>query len=166
MTALPFDPIDRAQQHWVENGWADAAPGMAALTSVMRVQQIFLARAEAVLRPLGLTFARYELLRLLAFTRTGALPLGKIGGRLQVHPASVTNAVDRLEAQGLVRREPHPDDGRMTLARLTPEGRKAVKKATTALNREVFDALGLDARQIRQLFEILAVVRRGAGDFA
>ena len=97
---------------------------MAVVTSIMRLQQVFLARADAVLRPLGLTFARYEVLMLLSFSRRDALPLGKIGERLQVNPASVTNAVDRLEADGLVTRRSNPDDGRVTLAALTPSGRR------------------------------------------
>ena len=57
-------------------------------------------------RPYGLTFARFEALALLSFSRRGALPLGKIGDRLQVHPTSVTNTVNRLERDGLVRRAP------------------------------------------------------------
>src|ERR1700744_2657127 len=97
---------------------------MAVVTSVMRLQQIFLARADAVLRPFGLTFARYEVLMLLSFSRRGVLPLGKIGERLQVNAASVTNAVNRLETEGLVARQSNPDDGRGTLARLTPTGRR------------------------------------------
>ena len=101
---------------------------MAVVTSIMRLQQIFLARADAVLRPLGLTFARYEVLMLLSFSRRDALPLGKIGERLQVNPASVTNAVDRLEADGLVTRRSNPDDGRVTLAALTPSGRRVVAR--------------------------------------
>ena len=92
---------------------------MAAVTSLMRAQQIVLARVEEVLRPFDLTFARYEVLMLmlmLLFGRSGSLPLSRLGDRLQVHPTSVTNAVDRLEAQGLVRRSPHPRDRRATLA--------------------------------------------------
>ena len=96
--ALPFDPIEAARGTWAERGWVDAADGMAAVTSVMRAHQIMLARVDDALRPLGLTFARYELLMLLQFSRTGSLPLSKIGSRLQVHPASVTNVVDRLES--------------------------------------------------------------------
>ena len=121
---LSFDPIAEAERQWGAHGWPDQAPGMAVVTSIMRLQQIFLARADAVLRPLGLTFARYEVLMLLSFSRQGALPLGKIGERLQVNAASVTNAVDRLEADGLVARRSNPDDGRGTLARLTPAGRR------------------------------------------
>src|ERR1700735_3099634 len=95
---LRFDPIAEAERQWGAHGWSDQASGMAVVTSIMRLQQIFLGRADAVLRPLGLTFARYEVLMLLSFARKGALPLGKIGERLQGNAASVHNAVDRLQA--------------------------------------------------------------------
>jgi DNA-binding MarR family transcriptional regulator len=164
--SLQFDPIDEARRQWTTHGWGAEAPAMAALTSVMRVQQIFLARVERVLRPMGLTFARYETLRLLAFSRTGSLPLGKVGERLQVHPGSVTNAIDRLEQQGLVRRRPHPTDGRTTLAEITPSGRRLTERATVALNAEVFAELGLSNRELTDLIDILRKVRYGSGDFA
>jgi DNA-binding MarR family transcriptional regulator len=137
---------------------------MAAVTSVVRAEQIFLARIDAVLAPFSLTFSRYEVLALLNFSRKGALPLGKIGARLQVHAASVTNAVDRLERQGLVRRDAHPSDGRTTLAVLTPEGRKVVRAATARLN-EVFADVALSARELAELFRLLRKVRMAAGDF-
>ena len=112
---LRLDPIEEAKRQWVAHGWAPAAEGMAAVTSVMRAQQIMQARVDEVLRPYDLTFARYEMLMLLHFSRRGSLPVTKASARLQVHPTSVTNAVDRLEAAGLVRRTPHPTDGRATL---------------------------------------------------
>ena len=164
--ALPFDPIAEARRQWEDHGWADAAPGMAAITSIIRVEQIVLARIDAVLRPLGLTFARYELLTLLGFTRTGALPLGKIGDRLQVHPASITNAVNRLEKDGLVERVAHPEDRRATLATLTPAGRKVAADATELLNGEVFEQLGWSRSDLDALFRILRRFRAAAGDFA
>jgi DNA-binding MarR family transcriptional regulator len=162
---LPFDPIAEARRQWEEHGWSAAAPGMAAVTSVMRVQQILLARVEEVLRPHGLTFARYELLTLLSFSRSGSMPLSRIGARLQVHPTSVTNAVDRCEAQGLVRRVPHPSDRRTTLAELTPAGRELALKATEDLNREVFTGLGLPADDVDAVVDVLARFRSGHGDF-
>lgn len=139
---------------------------MAVVTSIMRLQQVFLARADAVLRPLGLTFARYEVLMLLSFSRRGGLPLGKIGERLQVNPASVTNAVDRLEADGLVTRQPDPDDGRVTLARLTPSGRRTALDATDAVNGQLFVDVGVPEPTLRRLFALLAELRRAAGDFS
>jgi DNA-binding MarR family transcriptional regulator len=163
---LPFDPIAEARRQWHGHGWHDAAPAMAVVTSIMRVQQIFLARADAVLRPFGLTFARYEVLMLLSFSRSGALPLGKIGERLQVNPASVTNAIDRLEDQGLVARVPNPADGRGTLAHLTDEGRRLVADATAAMNAQVFATAGLDEPELDALWDLLVGLRRAAGDFA
>src|ERR1700734_3645828 len=140
---LTFDPIAEAERQWGLHGWSDEAPGMAVVPSIMRLQQIFLARADTVLRPLGLTFARYEVLMLLSFSRQGALPLGKIGERLQVNAASVTNAVDRLEADGFVTRHSNPDDGRGTLARVTAVGRRRASTATDAMNEHVFTDIGM-----------------------
>ncbi len=162
---LPFDPIDEARRQWARRGWGDVAPAMAVVTSIMRVQQLLLGRADATLRPFDLTFARYEVLMLLSFSSRGALPLGKIGERLQVNPASVTNAVDRLEEQGLVERVPNPADGRGTLARLTDEGRARASAATDAVNAEVFADVGVGSEGLERLFDLLRVVRHAAGDF-
>ena len=163
---LPFDPIEEARNQWVAHGWADAADGMAAVTSVMRAQQIFLARVDEILRPFKLTFARYEALVLLMFSRSGALPLSKVGERLQVHPASVTNTIDRLEADGLIERVPHPTDRRAVLATLTPTGRERAAAATEALNDKAFLTTGLSDRDQRQLVGLITKLRRSAGDFS
>jgi DNA-binding MarR family transcriptional regulator len=159
-----LDPIVEARRQWAAHGWEDVADGMAALTAVMRTQQLLLARCDAVLADFDLTFARYELLALLSFTRHGELPLGKAGARLQVHPASITNAVNRLADAGLVERLPHPTDGRGTLARITEAGRQVVARATARLNDEVFGALGLSASESRRLTALLGKVRAASGD--
>jgi DNA-binding MarR family transcriptional regulator len=161
---LPFDPIAEAHRRWQEK-WPEQADRMAAVTSVMRVQQMLLADIERVLRPFGLTFASFEALRLLAFTRRGELPMGKIGERLMVHPASVTNTVDRLEARGLVRRRPASDDRRRILAELTPDGRELVDAATTALNAAEFALAGMDEQAAAGLTALLRAVRLAGGDF-
>lgn len=161
---LPFDPIARARDTWRARGWA-APDVMAAVTSVTRVHQVLMQRIEAILRPLDLTFARYEVLVLLTFSRAGSLPMGKVGERLQVSPASVTNAIDRLETSGFVAREPHPTDGRATLARITDEGRVVVERATAALTGERFGAHGLDDEDARGVFDLLVTFRGQAGDF-
>lgn len=156
---LPFDPIDEATRQWRAHGWGTAADGMAVVTAIMRAQQVLLARSDAVLGAFDLTFARFEVLTLLSFTRRGELPMGKLGARLQVHPASVTSAVQRLERQGLVERRPHPDDRRTTLAVLTPEGRNVAAAAAERLNAEVFEALPIDASDAARLLDLLAALR-------
>jgi DNA-binding MarR family transcriptional regulator len=163
---LSFDPIGEARRQWEEHGWKGAAAGMAAVTSVFRAQQIYLARIDAVLRPLQLTFARYEVLMLLLFSRRGSLPLNRVGSRLQVHPTSVTNAVDRLEAQGFLRRVPHPTDRRTTLAEILGPGRRVAMAATEALNTRVFGDPHLGPEDTETLISTLRALREDAGDFA
>ncbi|WP_211262596.1 MarR family winged helix-turn-helix transcriptional regulator [Nitriliruptor alkaliphilus] len=162
---MPFDPVAEAHRQWVAHGWRDAADGMAAVTSIVRAQQILLARIDEQLRDLDLTFARYELLMLLHFSREGRLPLNVVGSRLQVHPTSVTSAVDRLERQGFVRRSPHPTDRRTKLAELTDAGRERALQATERLNASVFSAPGLSGAEVDQLVAVLRELRHGAGDF-
>ncbi|CAN5554945.1 MarR family transcriptional regulator [soil metagenome] len=161
---LPFDPIEEAGRQWKATAW-DEVGAMRAATSIMRAQQIVLARVDEALRPWSLTFARYEVLVLLHFTKAGTLPLGKMGDRLMLHQASITNLVDRLEGQGLVRRVPHPTDRRTTLAELTPEGRSTVVAATKAVVAARVGVDELTERDQRDLHRILKKLRAGAADF-
>jgi DNA-binding MarR family transcriptional regulator len=160
---LAFDPIDEAARQWGLR-WG-AVEQMHAVTSLMRVQQLVLAQLDEILRPHGLTFARYEALVLLTFSRKGSLPLGKMGERLQVHPTSVTSIVDRLEAAGQVARRRHPDDGRAVLAEITESGRAVVEAATADLVSARFALADVPVASLRELSELLRPVRRAAGDF-
>jgi DNA-binding MarR family transcriptional regulator len=164
--SLPFDPIAEAGRLWREHWGPDAVPAMRAVTSIMRAQQILLGRLNELLKPLGLTFPRYEALMLLYYSRRGTLPLGLMGERLQVHRASVTNVIDRLEAQGLVRRVPHASDRRAVLAELTDDGRRVAEEATGRLNAELFGLGALDEDQLGAVFDVLRPLRVDADDFA
>lgn len=160
---LPFDPISRAAELWA----ARIGPSrtMAAVTSIMRVQQILLSAVDTALRPHSLTFARYEALVLLTFARSGRLPMRVMGDRLQLHPTSVTNIVDRLQADGLVRRTPHPTDRRATLVEITEAGSAALEQATKSVTEIDFGLSGLTPDEELQLTDLLGRVRRAAGDF-
>ena len=166
---LPFDPIDRAGDLWAKH-WPDQPDdvyaSMRAVTSIMRAQQILIAQLDSLLRPHGITFSRYEALVLLTFSQRGSLPLSKIGERLQVHATSVTNVIDRLEAAGLVRREPNPRDGRGTLAVITDEGRRVADEATAVLNQARFGLDALDQVDLKRLFDVLRELRLDASDFS
>ncbi|WP_344421112.1 MarR family transcriptional regulator [Pseudonocardia ailaonensis] len=160
---LPFDPIERAAQLWADRvGPSDT---MAAVTSVMRVQQILLSAVDGALRPHGLTFARYEALVLLSFSRRRRLPMRVMGERLQLHPTSVTNIVDRLQNDGLVRRIPHPTDRRATLVEITDTGLGLLEEATKSVTAVDFGLAGLDAEGKSTLFGLLGKIRAASGDF-
>lgn len=157
------DPIAEARRQWEAHGWGDSAPGMTAVTTIVRVSQIVTAAVEDALAPLGLSFARFEILRLLGFTRRGRLPMGKISDRLQVHPASVTSAVKRLERDGLIERQVDENDNRVVLASLLDPGRRVLDDATTRING-VFTSLGLDDDELDGLVATLNQIRSRAGD--
>jgi DNA-binding MarR family transcriptional regulator len=165
VTGEPFDPIEEAARQWLEHWGPDALPSMSAVTSIMRVQQILLGRLNALLRPYDLTFPRYEALMILYYSRHGSLPLGKLGGLLQVHPTSVTNLIDRLESSGFVRRESHHHDRRTTLAAITPEGRRVAKAATQLLNEARFATDPLDDTELEAISDTLQPLRAAEDGF-
>ena len=160
---LSFDPVAAAAHSW-EQRWPERAR-MEAVTSLMRVHQLILTELDERLRPLELTFARFEVLVLLSFSRRGALPLGKIGERLQVHATSVTPLVKRLEASGYLTRNRHPEDGRAVLAEITPAGRRITERASSVITEARFGLGSLDEEQCRQLTAMLVAPRAAAGDF-
>jgi DNA-binding MarR family transcriptional regulator len=162
---MDFDPIAEARRQWDEHWGAEAGPSMVAVTSVMRAYQVLLGRLNELLAPWELTFPQYEALLLLFYSRRGSLPLGKMGTRLQVHRASVTNVVDRLVDKGLVERLAHEQDRRSVLARITPAGRSVARVATERLNAERFATEPLDDAAAEMLFDVLRPLRASAGDF-
>ncbi len=161
---LTFDPIGEARRQWRRRRW-DAPAWMAAATSIMRAQQLVLKEVDDALRPYGLTFARYESLVLLYFSKNQSLPLGKMGDRLMVHPASVTNAINQLERDGLVRRVAHESDRRKILAELTDEGRSVVEAATKSVTAVRFGLSRLSAKEADQITDLVGNLRRRTGDF-
>jgi DNA-binding MarR family transcriptional regulator len=161
---LEFDPIEEAGRNWTARGWG-ADEAMQAATSITRVHQIVQGRIDAALAPLDLNFSRFEVLALLSFTREGQLPMGKIGDRLQVHAASVTNTIQRLEASGFVARSRDGHDGRTVLARILPPGRAAAQAGADALAEIDFGLRELSAAQCRELTAGLATYRAANGDF-
>ncbi|REE96143.1 MarR family winged helix-turn-helix transcriptional regulator [Thermomonospora umbrina] len=163
-SSAPLDPIAEARRQWLRR-WPEHAERMSAITSVMRVQQLLLAEMERALKPFGLTFASYEALVLLHFSRTGRLPLGKMGRRLMVHPTSITNTIDRLQAAGLVRRVPDPADRRRVLAEISEHGHEVALAATEVVHGIEFGLGSLSERDAVTLSALLRQVRRAAGDF-
>jgi len=162
--SLEFDPIEEAGRNWVAHEWG-ATEAMKAATALTRAHQIVQSRIDTALAPFELNFSRFEVLALLSFTRAGELPMGKIGDRLQVHAASVTNSIQRLEASGFVERVAHPDDGRAVLARLLPKGRAVAREAAAALAAIEFGVDGLSAPARRRVHVDLTAYREANGDF-
>jgi DNA-binding MarR family transcriptional regulator len=159
---LGYDPVEASRARWIEQGWQDTAPGMAAVVSIMRAEQIFLRRATDTLRPLGVTFARYQVLGMVRWA--GPLTLGSIGHRLWITAATVTNAIDRLEGADLCRRASHPTDARATLVEITAKGRRVFDRAVERLNQDVFGTVGLSGDELDQLVALIGKIRTGEGD--
>ena len=156
------DPVDEATRHWHQR--YEEAARFRALTSLVRTYGAAVRAIEALLRPLGLTLSRFEILLVLTFARSGALPIMRLRDVLMIHGSSVTYLVDRLEAAGLVSRESQPADRRVSLVRVTDEGRELVERASHLLAERGFGPFAaLDEERLEQLSNLLAELRVEGG---
>ena len=102
------------------------------LFSVLRVAQLIQDRLESALAPSGLSLAKLGALRHLAQARE-PLALGQLAERIACVKSNVTQLVDRLEADGLVRRVPDPEDRRSVRASITDQGLSRFEAGEAAL---------------------------------
>jgi DNA-binding MarR family transcriptional regulator len=161
----PFDVVEASRQVWLDRWTPGSASGMASFTAILRSYQLLVDQVNDVMRDHGLTFARYEVLAWLATDPEEPLTLSWISKTLRIPPATVTNLIDRHEAEGLLRRVPHPSDARTTLAVITPRGRKLVDGATQDLNTRVYERIGLSEHKRAQLIDLLAELRVHGDEF-
>ena len=161
----PFDVVEASRRVWLERWEPEAASGMAVFTAILRSYQLLNDQVTHVMRRHDLTFARYEVLTWLATDPESALTLSWISKTLRIPPATVTNIIDRLEDDGLVRRVPHPSDARTTLAEITQRGRKLAMEATRDLNATVYEQIGLSEQQRNRLVDSLARLRASGNEF-
>ena len=161
----PFDVVEASRRVWLERWDPEAASGMAVFTAILRSYQLLNDQVQHVMRRHDLSFARYEVLTWLATDPDSARTLSWISKTLRIPPATVTNIIDRLEDEKLVRRVPHPSDARTTLAEITARGRRAAMDATDDLNSTVYEEIGLNERQRSQLIELLAQLRASGNEF-
>lgn len=77
----------------------------------------------------GLELCGSDFAVLEALLHKGALPVNEIGRKVLLTSGSITVAVDRLEAKGLVERRSSADDRRARIVHLTREGRRLIKRA-------------------------------------
>ena len=96
------------------------------LIQLRRTQHAVRTRLDTDLAETGLTTPQYTVLAVLE--RESELSASDLGRELGMTAQTMNVLVRGLEACGLVRRVSHPDHGRILLASLTPEGRRALKK--------------------------------------
>jgi DNA-binding MarR family transcriptional regulator len=129
------------------------------------VAKLLRAHANTTLREQGFTLARGKLLSILE--RHGPTRVSVLAQKLAITARSVTEAVDALERDGLVQREPDPGDRRAVLVTLTEQGAQVIHAAAQprldAMKR-TFGALSSDQRmQLKALLDTLRTAALGNG---
>lgn len=131
----------------------DAARGVWLLMSDLVLEQT---RRREVSEAVGLSFGRARAVRRLA---RAPMSMRELAAALGIDPANATGLVDDLEAQGLVRRRPHPADGRAELVEATRRGKAVARRADAILGTPPPALASLGAEDLAELRRILERVR-------
>jgi DNA-binding MarR family transcriptional regulator len=157
---MASDEVDRLVLQWqAQRPDLDVRP-LGVLSRIWRLaRHLDRARAVAFAGP-GLEPWEFDVLS--ALRREGPphqLSPGRLLQDTMVTSGTMTNRIDRLEAAGLVRRQPDPQDKRGVLVSLTSEGLARVDAALDALlSREQALLTGLDAQQRQALADLLRIL--------
>jgi DNA-binding MarR family transcriptional regulator len=134
--------------------------------SLIRVRETVMREVDRRLQSAGqISLADYGVLITLVSAGSLRLRMSDLAARRMLTPSGITRVVIRLEQEGLVRREPDPDDGRASLAVLTREGLEALRKAQVvhhAAVRELYVG-NLDAGEREQLAQLFEKAMPGVG---
>ena len=87
-------------------------------------------RRREVSEVVGMSFGRTRAIRRLA---RQPMSMGELAAILGIDPPNATTLVDELEAQGLVRRRPHPTDRRAKVVEATRKGKELARRADAIL---------------------------------
>ncbi|HTY73460.1 MAG TPA: MarR family transcriptional regulator [Actinomycetes bacterium] len=127
--------------------------------SLVRTHARLWDRVESSMRAgTGLTMSRYDVLMQLDICG-GRLGLSELAAAVVLTPSGLSKLLDRMEAAGLLTREPDPQDARSAFARITPRGRALVRKARHSHHALLQQAFG-DALDDRDLADLSRVMRR------
>ncbi|WP_262775108.1 PH domain-containing protein [Brevibacterium permense] len=159
-SALPIleDSVSAAAGEW-ELRWPERNR-MQAATELMHAHRRLITDLDEKLRPLGLSYARYEILLLLFLESSGAIPLVELTDRLQVEASSSFHSVRWLEDNGLIKRSLEPWDDGEVVAELTPKGRTLTDRASHLVADIRFGLGTMSASECRQLTALLSRQRR------
>jgi DNA-binding MarR family transcriptional regulator len=112
--------------------------GVAWATDLIRLEIALWDRVDARLRASHeVPLAFFEALLFISRAPRGNLRVGDLARALRVTVGGTSKLVDRIEASGLIAREPDPDDGRASRLVLTTAGRRKLTAALKTYEAEV-----------------------------
>ena len=97
------------------------------MIAIVRAAELFKKESGAIFKNYGLTFAQYNVLRILDATPNGKNTITNVSRIMLVTGANMTGVAKRLEKSGFLIRRGDASDERITLLEITPKGRQTLK---------------------------------------
>jgi DNA-binding MarR family transcriptional regulator len=158
---MPTSPESRLQRELRQNK-PFATLQTEAVLNIVRTADQLRRQLHLRLKPFGLTETQYNSLRILRGAGEQGLTCAEVGERLIRHDPDITRLLDRMERQGLVRRERSLKDRRVVLTRITALGLEKLQTVDPIAESSVKDAVGhLSQEELRSLIHLMERTREG-----
>ena len=136
-----------------------ACPEEAAFLDLLRTTDILSRGLAQVLKTEDFSSTQYNVLRILRGSPQG-LACGEIAGRMITRDPDITRLLDRLQKRGLISRRREARDRRTVMARITPDGLKALARLDQPVRAAHRRQLGhLGRQRLRELAHLLQLAR-------
>ena len=133
------------------------------MMAIVRAAELFKKESGAIFKNYGLTFAQYNVLRILDATPNGKNTITNVSRIMLVTGANMTGVAKRLEKSGFLIRRGDANDERITLLEITPKGRQSLKNIREEKDenlRNYLNRLSADEKE-EMLSRLKQILRRG-----
>ena len=133
------------------------------MMAIVRAAELFKKESGAIFKNYGLTFAQYNVLRILDATPNGKNTITNVSRIMLVTGANMTGVAKRLEKSGFLIRRGDANDERITLLEITPKGRQSLKNIREEKDenlRKYMNSFSADEKE-EMLSRLKQILRRG-----
>ena len=133
------------------------------MMAIVRAAELFKKESGAIFKNYGLTFAQYNVLRILDATPNGKNTITNVSRIMLVTGANMTGVAKRLEKSGFLIRRGDANDERITLLEITPKGRQSLKNIREEKDenlRSYLNSFSADEKE-EMLSRLKQILRRG-----
>ena len=133
------------------------------MMAIVRAAELFKKESGAIFKNYGLTFAQYNVLRILDATPNGKNTITNVSRIMLVSGANMTGVAKRLEKSGFLIRRGDANDERITLLEITPKGRQSLKNIREEKDenlRKYMNSFSADEKE-EMLSRLKQILRRG-----
>ena len=143
------DFVDTLAEEWLAEVPSLHTDSLAVIARIVRMSYYIERKVDPNLARFDLTRGEFEVLAVLTRNPQRQITPKDLYSKILITSGGLSNRIKKLEAAGLLVREPDPSDGRGVILKVTPKGRRVALEAVTShveIERQLLENLAPEDR--------------------